>query len=302
MIPSSGSSSSFPLSPPRAATVALRVSRRSPGRSDALPAGVAGGKQLRVDAGSSVHISGRIRCRFGRSPVLAHVVYGVMPSFSPFVFWSLSSAPASGSEAWKTSLVHRCPWRTAEGIVSGRSSFNKLAVWWCDVALLSLCILAESSFPGRRGVEGGGGCAGSWRCAGRLILSLFSSDPDAEQRRSPRKLLRGDGWADFAAPMTFLAEGRPSAATVSAGCSLQPPMWRPHFVSLEAMPVRHGALAVPSGCVPGGDGIDPELDVGPDRVSKIQFEVLFENYQGLVCNFVYALGPDVICCVILFPN
>ncbi|XBI43292.1 hypothetical protein VPH35_108080 [Triticum aestivum] len=43
--------------------------------------------------------------------------------------WSLSSAPASGAEAWMTSLACRRPWRAATEVEAGRSSFpNKLAV------------------------------------------------------------------------------------------------------------------------------------------------------------------------------
>ena len=65
----------------------------------------------------------RFRCRAGRGLVFAHVAYGVMP------LWSLSSAPASGAEVWKTSLACRPPWRAAAEVEAGRSSFpNKLAV------------------------------------------------------------------------------------------------------------------------------------------------------------------------------
>ena len=60
-------------------------------------------------------------------------------------------------------------------------------------------------------------------------------------------------------------------------------------------------LAVPSGAVPGGDEDDPVQVNGPNRVSEFPFEVLFVNVQGLICNFLYVLGPCVIRCVLQFP-
>lgn len=137
------------------------------------------------------------------------------------------------------------------------------------------------------------------------FLSLISPDLDVEQRRSLGGLL-GDGWADFAAPVTLLAEGRLCAASVYSGRNLQPPsdspMWRPFFFCLEARTVRLGSLAVPSGNVPGDDEVDSEQIVGSDRVSELQFEVLYVNVQGHVLYFLYVLGPDVIRCVLPFPN
>jgi hypothetical protein len=50
-------------------------------------------------------------------------------------FRSLSSALASGSQAWKTPFLCWCPWWVAAEVEFDRSSFfNKLAVWcWANI-------------------------------------------------------------------------------------------------------------------------------------------------------------------------
>lgn len=53
----------MPLSPSHTATVVLRVSRCSPGLSDALSAGTAGRKWLRAGAGIHVHSRDSVSCR-----------------------------------------------------------------------------------------------------------------------------------------------------------------------------------------------------------------------------------------------
>lgn len=134
----------------------------------------------------------RFRSRFGRGPVFALVAFGVMPS------WSLSSAPASGAEAWKTSPACRRPWRAAAVVESSRSSFpNKFAVYgqadFCRSALVFLfsCHQGDGGEVGRS--------AAQWQSArwGRSDAVHFGSISSTALRRSVAVL-----------PSTLMAERR----------------------------------------------------------------------------------------------
>ena len=257
--------------------------------------------------------------------LLSFVVSGVMPSFSP----RRPAAPASGRSAELLVVLAplKSPWRRmGAGGGAMTAFFNKRS---CGLPAVGVEPAVLLPLVGRGG-EGRKRCcwssssAARWRFAGSLSLvcriscaSLLpwcghpgdgdrwdgswrrgicrsvrsSSSPEllAKLRRSRRR----DRWAVFDAPVTFLVEGRPWAATMLRRV-LPPgdmPYWRHCCFWLGAMASCCSSLLVPSGLVPGDGEVQPGWRHGLDCVSTSLLEVLYVKVQGLALYFLVVLGP-----------
>uniref|UniRef100_A0A453SY76 Uncharacterized protein n=1 Tax=Aegilops tauschii subsp. strangulata TaxID=200361 RepID=A0A453SY76_AEGTS len=221
--------------------------------------------------------------------------------------WSLYSAPASGAEAWKTSLACRRPWRAAAEVEAGRSSFlNKLAVVLPDLEDRRSLVLFFPCCRGGGKEERMRWTSRSCRFGLEQILTggwcglMAPAELGCGGLRPVLEPAYSGRWPDSrASPVTFLAEGQPTISSWP-GCRMGGSCT---FVS-EFMECccSHEGFVAPSGPSP----VTAKLDlrgscVGPNCSSILQSGVLLVKVRDL-CVFSLSFESLSELCAVMTRN